>query len=507
MRGLGDTRSRRRHRRARSSRSLAPLIRQHYWVSALLTQMLFLGIVAASLIFLNAYGGMVSLAQVSIFGIAGFVLGNATTTGNTKGMNLGWNPWLGVVLGIAIAIAVALLFGALASRSVGIYFLMITLTYSVIANLFFGRSPRCPASEASAASRRRAWSATSTRIRTGSTTSRSSPRLRSTSLLRYIVRTPFGLTLQGLRDDPIRMSSLGYAVALHRRSRSVSRLHRCDRRRALRLVERAHRSRVDRPRATIDVLVIAVIGGLYRLEGAWVGALVLRHHQQLLAADQLHRRALPHAHRRDLPLDRAGVAGRLDRALGTSPRSFLGASPRADRRLPIEVGQGEPASERRLPASDAEASRGKRSTFGSMKGTLAQRRATNEFRKGRRRKLIPLAVLAALGAAAIASSATPARRRGRRSRSPSCPTVRGHSERSTIRIWPGSCPRCRSSRARKPKDPNKPRNGWTGGSIGGHPLKLVGIGCWNDTRRQGDQGDQAPHGAVGRGHHDRPALG
>src|SRR5215218_7275294 len=32
----------------------------------------------------------------------------------------------------------------------------------------------------------------------------------------------------------------------------------------------------------------------------------------------------------------------------------------------------------------------------------------------------------------------------------------------------------------KPKNPNKPRSGWTGGSINGHPLKLVGIGCSND---------------------------
>jgi hypothetical protein len=37
----------------------APLIFSAYWVSALLTQMLFLGVVAASLIFLSAYGGMV----------------------------------------------------------------------------------------------------------------------------------------------------------------------------------------------------------------------------------------------------------------------------------------------------------------------------------------------------------------------------------------------------------------------------------------------------------------
>ena len=119
---------------------IAPFIVSSYWVGALLTQMLFLGIVAASLIFLSAYGGMVSLGQVAIYGIAGFVVGNATTNGNTKGLNLGWSPWLGRPRrnrdrgGRRRS-----LFGALASRSVGIYFLMITLTYSVIANLTFGQ--------------------------------------------------------------------------------------------------------------------------------------------------------------------------------------------------------------------------------------------------------------------------------------------------------------------------------------------------------------------------------
>src|SRR5215212_8320845 len=118
---------------------LAPLVLSEYWIAALLTQMLILGVVAASLIFLSAYGGMVSLAQVAIYGVAGFALGNLTTTGNTKGMNLGWDPVLGIVVAIAIAVVVALVFGALASRSYGIYFLMITLVFSVIANLFFGQ--------------------------------------------------------------------------------------------------------------------------------------------------------------------------------------------------------------------------------------------------------------------------------------------------------------------------------------------------------------------------------
>ncbi len=31
------------------------------------------------------------------------------------------------------------------------------------------------------------------------------------------------------------------------------------------------------------------------------------------------------------------------------------------------------------------------------------------------------------------------------------------------------------------KNPNKPRDGWVGASIGGHPLQLVGVGCGNDS--------------------------
>ena len=37
-----------------------------------------------------------------------------------------------------ITVVVAFVFGAIASRSYGIYFLMLTLTFGVILNLFFG---------------------------------------------------------------------------------------------------------------------------------------------------------------------------------------------------------------------------------------------------------------------------------------------------------------------------------------------------------------------------------
>jgi branched-chain amino acid transport system permease protein len=252
----------------------APLIFTEYWVATLLTQMLFLGVVAASLIFLSAYGGMVSLAQVAVYGVAGFALGNLTTNGNTKGLNLGWPEAPGIIVALAIAVVVALIFGALANRSYGIYFLMITLVFSVIGNLFFGQVTSVsgfggisgipiPDFLSRTAHPDRLYFVTL------------AVALAVYATLRYVARTPFGLTLQGIRDDPVRMSSLGYNVTLHR---------------TLAFTFAGFIAAVGgilfvwwnaqiAPStiglgATIDVLVIAVIGGLFRLEGAWLGALV-----------------------------------------------------------------------------------------------------------------------------------------------------------------------------------------------------------------------------------------
>ncbi|MGN6796823.1 MAG: branched-chain amino acid ABC transporter permease [Gaiellaceae bacterium] len=253
---------------------LAPFYVSSYWVGTLLTQMLILGIVAASLIFLSAYGGMVSLAQVAVYGIAGFVVGNATTNGNTKGLNLGWSPWWGIVLALSITVVVGVLFGALASRSVGIYFLMITLTYSVIANLTFG--------QVTDISGFGGISGIPAPHMIGNVEAHQN-RLYYTTLvvafavyllLRYLARTPFGLTLQGVRDDPVRMASLGYSVTLHRIAAFSFASLIAGIGGIFFVWWNGHidPASIDLG-ATIDVLVIAVIGGLYRLEGAWVGAL------------------------------------------------------------------------------------------------------------------------------------------------------------------------------------------------------------------------------------------
>jgi len=253
----------------------APLIFNTYWIGTLLTDALILGILAATLIFLSAYGGMVSLAQVALYGIAAFAIGNLTTTGNTKGLNLAWSPLLAVPVAIAVTVLMGLLFGVLARRSLGIYFLMITLTFSVIANLFFGQvttlsgfggisgipTPAIIGDPAQHPARLYFVALVLALLVYG--------------LLRYLARTPFGLTLQGIRDDPVRMGSLGYNVGRHRTlafglMSAVAAVAG--------ILFAWWNGYVDPVTIgignTINVLIIAVIGGLSRLEGAWVGALV-----------------------------------------------------------------------------------------------------------------------------------------------------------------------------------------------------------------------------------------
>jgi branched-chain amino acid transport system permease protein len=257
--------------------AFGPLIFSGYFAHQLLTEVYWYGIAAASLIFLFAFGGMVSLAQVSLYGISAFVLGNVVTTGEVKGLHLGYDPWIGVVLAVVITTGVGLLLGAIASRSAGIYFLMITLAFSVLANTFFGSVTTLSGFSG----------ISGIQVRTPGLIGNPSvhpDRLYYAALVaslvvyvlcRYITRTPFGIALQGVRDDPVRMGSLGYNVPLHRTiafgfaafiASIAGILYAWQ-------FDHVDPTSIDLS-AVIDVLIIAVIGGLYRLEGAWLGAFV-----------------------------------------------------------------------------------------------------------------------------------------------------------------------------------------------------------------------------------------
>ena len=259
---------------------LAPAIFSDYWLDAILTQTLIFGLGAASLILLSAYGGMISLAQTALMGVAGYALGNMVSQGGaggeSKGLLLGWDPTVSLVAAIVLTTFIAFVFGAVASRSYGIYFLMLTLTFGVVANLFVGSVTKLGGFSPIAGldSRVPGFAGDVVNDRQRLYYMALICALVAYALIKYLVRTPFGLSLQGIRDEPVRAASLGFTVPLHRMLAFTLAGFFA----AVAGVLAAWWNGQISPdalglNATISLLVMAVIGGLGRIEGAWLGAL------------------------------------------------------------------------------------------------------------------------------------------------------------------------------------------------------------------------------------------
>jgi ABC-type branched-subunit amino acid transport system permease subunit len=248
--------------------ALVPWLFPAFFASSVGVQTLVLGIAAASLIFLNAIAGMVSLAQTALYGVAAY------TTAQLAVQD-GVDPWLAAIAALVVTVLVGLLLGAIVSRSEGIYFLMITLAFAVITYYFFSQVTVFGSHEG--------------------INNVQPPRLIGlpfvdpTGLyyaalicsgfvylsIRYVQRTPFGLALQGIRDEPTRMKTLGFNVQLLRASGFALGAFFAAIAGVLSVWYNSNISpgAIDLTR-TIDLLMIAVIGGIWRLEGAWIGAVL-----------------------------------------------------------------------------------------------------------------------------------------------------------------------------------------------------------------------------------------
>ena len=288
-----------------------PIFGSRFFVAFVVTRALILGLVASTIVFLSAYGGMVSLAQLLAYGVAGFVIGNCVPEANNKGLKLGLDPWVAVVAALVITTLVAMVLGALSSRTFGIYFLMLTLTYAVIGYYVFGQ--------------------VATISGFGGITGLDPPSVfdgplrlyylaLALSVLAYIGfrairRTPFGVALEGIRDDPVRMASLGFHVPLHRALAFTLAGFVAATAGVLNVW---WNGQIDPNTVsigeTIHLLIIAVIGGIGRLEGAWLGALVY------VAANN---------YLRDLPLvDRIGLTeARFNTVVGLVVLAIVVLSP------------------------------------------------------------------------------------------------------------------------------------------------------------------------------------
>jgi branched-chain amino acid transport system permease protein len=187
----------------------APPLLPTYWVG-LLTQMVILAILAMSLDILLGYTGLPSLGHAAFFGVAAYAVAVLSTR-----YQLGF--WSCVAGGILIGTLLSAAVGLIVSHVRDVYFLMITLAIGMV---LWGLSNR--------------WIPM-----TGGDNGLSGiPRLEahaglpftgpipfyyvtllvfaiSAGLMALLVRSPFGLTLLGVRESESRMKSLGFNTWLH----------------------------------------------------------------------------------------------------------------------------------------------------------------------------------------------------------------------------------------------------------------------------------------------------
>lgn len=238
-------------------------------------QALVLGLLALSLTFLAGYGGMLSLAQMTIAGIAGYAVAIFGVSG-TPEISLGW-PWpLVVAAAIVIAIICGALIGWLSVRTAGIYTIMITLAIGVaffylaqqnyaIFNGFQGFQKVLPPTVAGVFWRDPVpfyflalfWA------------------VLGYAFVQYLVRTPFGVALQGVRDNPRRMAALGFNVVAHRIAAYIVAAMIA----AVAGVLLVWYNGLITPGSVgtywlINILIIAVLGGMRHPLGPFLGALV-----------------------------------------------------------------------------------------------------------------------------------------------------------------------------------------------------------------------------------------
>lgn len=254
-----------------------PWIASPFFTFQVGAQALILGTIALSLSFLAGQGGIVSLSQMTVAGISGYamaILGSAEPT--AASLNLGWPWWLAAPAAVAFGTLAATGIGVLAVRTEGIYTIMITLAVgvafyylaqqnSLLFNGFQGISRVVPPTLMNVDWRAPLPFYYLALVVAGA----------ALSAVTYLLRTPFGIALQGTRDNARRMRALGFHVTAHRVAAH-----------ALAGFIAAvggvlwvwYQGRISPGTvgtgAMINVLVVAVLGGLRRPVGAFIGTLV-----------------------------------------------------------------------------------------------------------------------------------------------------------------------------------------------------------------------------------------
>jgi ABC-type branched-subunit amino acid transport system permease subunit len=238
-------------------------------------QSLALGLIALSLTFLGGYGGMVSLAQMTVAGFAAYMLAIFGTSSNLA-ISLGWPWWLALIVAITLATIVAAAIGWLSVRTEGIYTIMITLAVGVA---FFYLAQQ----NYTVFNGFQGFSKISPPVLFGMDFRDPMPfyftvlacSLAGYFFVKHLIRAPFGIALQGIRDNPRRMQALGYNVTAHRvGGYAVAGFLAA----VGGILMVWYNNRISPGTvgtgAMINILIIAVLGGMKHPIGAFIGAIV-----------------------------------------------------------------------------------------------------------------------------------------------------------------------------------------------------------------------------------------
>jgi branched-chain amino acid transport system permease protein len=177
----------------------------------LLTQAIIFAIFAMSLDLLLGFTGLPSLGHAAYFGVAAYVVAIFTTE-----YQAGF--WTCLILALLAAVVTAAAFGLIAIRALGTYFLMITLALGMVVwGLAFRWVSLTKGDNGIADVPRPSlglpWSFAN---QTAFYYLAFVTFLLAFALLFLIVRSPFGMSLRGIRESERRMRSLGYNVWLHK---------------------------------------------------------------------------------------------------------------------------------------------------------------------------------------------------------------------------------------------------------------------------------------------------
>ncbi len=252
---------------------LYPAVASEFFLTQIGAYSLIWGLLALSMMLLAGYGGMVSLAQISTAGVAAYTVA-IFGTNNMNIYGFSWPWWVLVPFAVLLAGMVSAVIGAISVRTEGIYTIMITLA---IAAAFFYFAQQNYAlfnghSGYAGIPAPRFW---------GINWRDPVPfyylclfvAAAAYAAVVYCSRSTFGLALQAIRDNSRRMRAVGFDITAHKvvayfYSGLIAGLA------GVLLVwfnGRVSPGTVNVAQA-IDVLVIAVIGGLRHPIGAFLGA-------------------------------------------------------------------------------------------------------------------------------------------------------------------------------------------------------------------------------------------